>query len=392
MVEASPKDLLLAALCSPAGMKWRPLIEACASSPVEVCQQVVLAVHEVQSDVRREDVGPLAEAIPELGLLSRVQEEQRRAAERLLETGDPVPSAARRLLREQILAAPARVMPGNFAPELVSLVDRVSFADVGFLVQARMPLLVVSNGVTVSYVRGILASRMNLGLIQEHSDAVCKRLPSRSALLEDDRAAGASPNQMKGSAPTDESKAAQSDYAYAAAYAMGGELLLSRAATPRKFRCTRKLENGEECGKEYDTQQHLDDHVRGKHENAVYRCSYPRCTKTYSYARQLRAHERAEHENVVYECRHAPCTAKFNHVSNRTRHERAEHENVVYECRHAPCTAKFSDSGNRNKHERAQHENVLYECRHAPCTAKFKHAHQRNSHENAKHKVQQKGQ
>merc|ERR1712133_174998 len=129
-----------------------------------------------------------------------------------------------------------------------------------------------------------------------------------------------------------------------------------------------------ECGKEFSSSVHLENHFLSKHEESGDRtqskenekdtglhkkrfdCS--RCDKTFfKNAKSLQNHINKKHQGIEYRCNQ--CDYESDYKDSLTYHIQSKHENVRYYC--DQCDKKFTLVGSLNKHIKSVHEGIQYE-------------------------------
>ncbi|PKS10239.1 hypothetical protein jhhlp_001989 [Lomentospora prolificans] len=151
----------------------------------------------------------------------------------------------------------------------------------------------------------------------------------------------------------------------------------------------------EGCDKSYMEEKHLQQHVKGTHEDyRPYTCSH--CGKTFGTSTRLQRHEaiHTRRDNQLRCTEFPPCERSFKQQSALERHIRSEHLNLKpYLCKEQGCDASYDSAGALRNHTNREHAENKFWCEECPrpagtpptvgfTTKSLLQAHMRNEHMN----------
>lgn len=148
------------------------------------------------------------------------------------------------------------------------------------------------------------------------------------------------------------------------------------------------------CGKAFNRQARLTEHIRSHTNTRPFTCPYPPCTKAFLRDSHLKHHVKSAHTEVRdYICTWAGCDASFATGTRLRRHIQTHEAKEKFRCRGYPgCSQTFRKQDTLARHVLSAHQNIKpFPCPDAdsvtglPCTKAYDTAENLRTHQRAKH-------
>ena len=142
----------------------------------------------------------------------------------------------------------------------------------------------------------------------------------------------------------------------------------------------------ETCGKVYNTQRSMLDHIKRSHvDQYESKCTFPGCTKIFKNEGLMKMHLRRTHKELERKFACGFCPMKFKSTTMQRYHENAIHLNIKnYKC--DQCDFKAARPQHLKTHVEAMHLGIMYTCDYDNCGKSFNlkrnlDAHKKTVHE-----------